>query len=78
MNGSIKITELLEEGKTEMAVKVNEKWKHVSPFGMTYFTRKERQTNGSLFEKTAWKAKSIVALKIVSLSIYYFTSTQPN
>jgi len=47
-----KIMDLFEEGRTEMAGKENAGMKTSSLFGMTYITWKERQTNGSLFEKT--------------------------
>jgi len=40
---------------------------------MTYITMKERQTNGSLFEKTwAWKVKNILMQKIGCLSKYKY------
>jgi len=48
----MKISGLLEEGKTEMAGKVIWYENNGSPFGMTYITWKERQTYGNLFEKT--------------------------
>jgi len=42
-----KWTDLLEEGKRKMR-----EWKQGNLFGMPYISRKERQTNGNLFEKT--------------------------
>jgi len=63
----------LEEGKTEMAVKVNAGMKtRQLVMNDLLYKRKERQTNGSLFEKTELNrhAKNIIAQKIGSFSIY--------
>jgi len=74
--GSIKILDLLEEGKTEMTRKVNAGMKTAA--AMTYITWKERQTNSSLFEKTMSlrREKNMEAQKVGCLSKYYNTQNQ--
>jgi len=56
-----------------MVEKTKQEWKHKGNlFGMTYVTWEERQTNGSLFEKTlSLKSEKHCSVKRRDLSKYY-------
>jgi len=55
------------DGKSKM-----QEWKHGSLFGMTYFTRRERQKTAACLKKLwSYKSKKYCSVKIRYLSVYY-------
>jgi len=75
---SKKITDLLEEGKTETPKWWESKWGNETrqqPFtnDLLVHERKDKPMAACLKRLWAWKAKNIVAQKIGYLSVYYST-----